>query len=187
MPFPRETKIFSLALGNIQNKEKLNLIVLDDSDRLRMPGPDGRDVWSSRQKYGGTINFYETRKKFDPVYRFGSQGAPAWRVYVPGRIVIKDLDGDGLHEVMVNKNITSSTRFFDRVRSFDSGEIYDLAWEEGTLATNWKTKEIEGYISDFQIKDVDNDGEEELVVAVIDLGGITTRKGTSKILFYKLF
>ncbi len=187
MPFPKETKIFSLAVGNIQSKEKLNLIVLDDSERLRMVGPDGKDVWNSRQKYGGTTNFYETRKKFDPVYRFGSQGAPAWRVYIPGRIVIKDLDGDGLHEVMINKNITSSTRFFDRIRSFDSGEIYDLVWEENSLTTNWKTKEIEGYISDFQIKDVDNDGEDELVVAVIDLGGVTTRTGTSRILFYKLF
>jgi TolB-like protein len=187
MPFPKETTIFSLALGNIQNKEKLNLIVMDDSERFRMIGPDGKDVWTSRQKYGGTTNFYDTRKKFDPVYRFGSQGAPAWRVYIPGRIVIKDLDGDGLHEVVINKNITSSTRVFDRVRSFDSGEIHNLVWEEGTLITNWKTKEIEGYISDFQIKDVDNDGEEELVVAVIDLGGVATRKGTSKILFYKLF
>jgi hypothetical protein len=187
MPFPKETKIFSLALGNIQSKEKLNLIMLEDSERLRMVAPDGKDVWSSRQKYGGTINFYDTKKKFDMTYRFGASGAPAWRVYIPGRIVIKDLDGDGLHEVVINKNISSGMRVFDRVRSFDSGEIYDLAWEEGTLATNWKTKEIDGYISDFQIKDVDNDGEEELVVAVIDLGGVTTRKGTSKILFYKLF
>jgi TolB-like protein len=187
MPFPKETKIFSLALGNIQSKEKLNLIMLEDSERLRMVAPDGKDVWSSRQKYGGTINFYDTRKKFDMTYRFGASGAPAWRVYIPGRIVIKDLDGDGLHEVVINKNISSGMRVFDRVRSFDSGEIYDLAWEENTLTTNWKTKEIEGYISDFQIKDVDNDGEEELVVAVIDLGGVTTRKGTSKILFYKLF
>ena len=89
--------------------------------------------------------------------------------------------------MVINKNISSGTRVFDRVRSFDSGEIYDLAWEENTLTTNWKTKEIEGYISDFQIKDVDNDGEEEMVVAVIDLGGVTTRKGTSKILFYKIF
>ena len=187
MPFPKETKIFSLALGNIRSKETLDLIVLDDSERLRMVAPDGKDLWSTKQKYGGTINFYETKKKVDMTYRFGASGAPAWRVYIPGRIVIKDLDGDGLHEVIINKNTTSGTRFFDRVRSFDGGEIYHLVWEDGTLATNWKTKEIEGYISDFQMKDVDNDGEEELVVAVIDLGAVTARKGTSKIFFYKVF
>jgi hypothetical protein len=73
------------------------------------------------------------------------------------------------------------------VRWFDRGEIHNLVWEEHALTTNWKTKEIEGYISDFQVKDADNDGEPELAVAVIDLGGIATRTGTSKIYFYKLF
>ena len=60
-------------------------------------------------------------------------------------------------------------------------------WEDGALTTNWKTREINGYISDYQIKDVDNDGEEELVVSVVDLGGTMNRKGTSNILFFKLF
>jgi len=187
MPFPKETNIFSLALGNIRSKETLDLIVLDDLERLRIVAPDGKYLWSSKDKYGGTINSYDTRKKFDMSYRFGASGAPAWRVWIPGRILIKDLDGDGLHEVIINKNTTSGTRFFDRVRQFDGGEIYDLVWEDDTLTTNWRTKEIEGYISDFQIKDIDNDGEEELVVSVIDLGGMTARKGTSKIYFYKLF
>jgi hypothetical protein len=62
-----------------------------------------------------------------------------------------------------------------------------LVWDEGGFTTNWKTKEINGYISDFQIKDIDNDGDEELVVAVIDLGNVLDRKGTSNILIFKLF
>jgi len=187
MPFPKETIIFGLALGSIRTKETLDLIVLDDFERLRIVAPDGKYLWNSKDKYGGTINFYDTRKKFDMSYRYGPTGAPAWRVWIPGRILIKDLDGDGLNEVITNKNTTSGTRFFDRVRQFDGGEIYNLVWEDDTLTTNWRTKEIEGYISDFQIKDIDNDGEEELVVSVVDLGGMTARKGTSKIYFYKLF
>jgi hypothetical protein len=67
------------------------------------------------------------------------------------------------------------------------GEVYSLIWQEGYLDTQWKTREINGYISDFQVKDVDNDGDEELVVAVVDLGSITDRKVTSNILFFKLF
>jgi hypothetical protein len=187
MPFPKGTEIYSIALGNIRSKEALDLLAIDDSERLRIVGQDGRDIWSSRQKYGGTANFYDTRKKFDWSYRFGPSGAPAWRVYIPGRILTKDMDGDGFHEVIINKNVSSTMRILDRIRTFDSGEIYNLVWDEGTLSTNWKSKEIEGYISDFQVKDADNDGEEDLVVAVIDLGGIMARKGTSKILFYKLF
>ncbi len=185
MSFPKGTTIFGLALGNIRSKESLDLVVLDDSERLRIIGPDGRPLWSSRTKYGGTINFYDTKKKKVEGYRYND--APDWRTYIPARILIKDLDGDGVNEVIVNKNESSTTRFLDRIRAFDSGEIYDLFWNDGTFDTNWKTKKIEGYISDFQVKDVFNDGEEELIVAVVDLGGITTRKGTSQILFYKLY
>ncbi len=152
---------------------------------MRIVAPDGKDLWTSKERYGGVTNSYDTEKKKDMDFSYGN--SPPWRVYIPGRILIRDLDGDGLNEVIINRNTTSGTRLFDRIRSFDSGEIYNLVWQEGTLTTNWKTKQIDGYISDFQVKDVDNDGEAELVVSVIDLGGITTRKGTSKIYFYKLF
>lgn len=183
MPFPKETKIFGITLANIRSQETLDALMLDDSDRLRIVTPDGKPLWNSKDRFGGTINFYETRKKQDPSFR----DAVPWRVYIPGRIVIKDLDGDGLYEVIVNQNQSSSTRLFDKIRFFDKAEIYNLVWDDGALTTNWKTREINGYISDYQIKDVDNDGEEELVVSAVDLGGSMDRKGTSHILFFKLF
>ena len=36
MPFPKETNIFGLALANIREKDKSDLIVLDDLERLRI-------------------------------------------------------------------------------------------------------------------------------------------------------
>jgi TolB-like protein len=185
MPFPKETNIFGLALASIRAKETSDLVVIDDLDRLRMVAPNGKNLWSSSGHYGGVTNFYDTEKKRD--FSRDRLNPTPWRVYIPGRILTRDLDGDGLNEVIINKNDTSGTRLFDRIRFYDSGEIYNLVWEDGTFITNWKTKKIDGYISDFQVKDVDNDGEVELVVSVVDLGGITTRKGTSKIYFYKLF
>jgi TolB-like protein len=185
MPFPGETKIFGLTLAGIREKDKLDLIVLDDLERLRIVAPDGKYLWSSKEHFGGTNNSYDTRKKQDMAYYRG--GLPLdWRVYIPGRVLVKDLDGDGISEVIINKNTSSGTRLFDKARSFDKGEIYNLIWDDGNFATNWRTKEINGYISDFQVKDVDNDGDEELVVAVVDVGGVT-KKSTSNIFFYKLF
>jgi hypothetical protein len=73
------------------------------------------------------------------------------------------------------------------VRTYETGEIYSLIWQEGSLDNHWKTREINGCITDFQIRDVDNDGDQELVVAVVGLGGIGDQKGTSNILFFKLF
>ena len=79
------------------------------------------------------------------------------------------------------------------MRIYEKGEIYDLMWEEDGLTTNWKTREIKGYIADYQVKDVDNDGHEELVVGVVALPsgegvqGFLSRKESSNILFFKLF
>jgi TolB-like protein len=191
---PKETNvdpnIFSIALAAIRDKDKLDLITLDDLEHLRVVGPDGKKVWGGRESYGASNNFYDTTKKKEMAYRPGA--APPWRVFIPGRIVIKDLDRDGIPGVIVNKNMTSTTRMFDRIRSFDKGEIYNLVWDENTLVTSWKTREINGYITDFQVKDADNDGEEELVVAIIPreegiIEGIFSKKTRSNILFFKLF
>jgi hypothetical protein len=184
MDFPSGTGIFGLTVADLRSQGVFDGVILDDSEHLRIVSADGKFSWRSRVLYGGTNNFYETNKKKDPIYGMG--GGPEWRVYIPGRIITKDLEGDGIKEVIVKKNHRSS-RLFERVRNYEMGEIYSLVWQDGYLDTYWKTREINGYISDFQVKDVDNDGDEELVAAVVDLGNITDRKITSNILFFKLF
>jgi len=189
MPFPKETNIFGLALARIRDKDKLDLIVLDD-ERLRIATLDGKNPWSSLDRFGGTNNFYDTWKKKEEA--FNPPAAPPWRFYIKGRIITKDLDGDGFDEVIINRNSYSGTRIFDRIRRFDKGMIYNLVWDETSLVTSWKTLEINGYITDYQVKDVDNDGEEELVVAVVlppeeGVSGILSKKTRSNIHFFKIF
>jgi len=184
MDFPKETKIFGLAMVDLRNKGTLDVVILGDSERLTIQSADRKFSWTSRVLYGGTNNSYDTKKKRDPTSKVAD--SLPWRVYIPGRVITKDLDEDGLKEIIINKNHRES-RLLERVRSFETGEIYSLIWREGSLDTYWKTREINGYISDFQIRDVDNDGEEELVVAVVNPGGTFDRKGTSNILFFKLF
>jgi TolB-like protein len=185
MVFPKETKIFGLTIADIRIQGVTDIITINDRGHLIVESIDGKFSWRSKERFGGTNNYYDTKKKIDPVYRRGE--SPDWRVYIPGRIIIKDLDGDGLNELIVNKNYSSSSGFLDRVRSFDSAEIVNLIWDEGSFKTIWKTREVNGYITDYQIKDADNDGNEDLVVTVVDQEGMADRKGTSSILFFKLF
>ncbi|MBS3918430.1 MAG: VCBS repeat-containing protein [Deltaproteobacteria bacterium] len=187
MPFPKETKIFGLAIGEVRKSGITDILQLDDAGKLRVLSSDGMFVWKGRGDFGGTNNFYETFKKQDDVYRAGS--APAWRVYLPGKIVVKDLDRDGLNEVIINKNQSSGLGVFEKARSFGNGEIHNLVWEQESLVSNWKTRELEGYIADYQVKDADNDGNDELVAALVEshASGAIGGKGTSQILFFKLF
>jgi TolB-like protein len=191
MPFPRGTKIFGLAMVNFRSKETLDTLMLDDSDRLRMLSSDGKFSWKSGEQFGQTDNSYETKKKKDEVFGFRQIGStPFTRIYIHGRIVIKDLQGDGLKEVIISKNNASSMLSSEKARSFTDGQVYSLVWNGQTFAINWKTRKIDGYISDYQIVDVDNDGEEELVVAVVDAPGSGSLGGSdirSNILFFKLY
>jgi hypothetical protein len=186
MPFPKETKIFGLHMADIRGRGNPEIILLDDkSGLLKIVSQDGKELWRSTVRYGGTNNYYETLKKKVDAYR--PQDSPPWRVYIPARILTKDLNGDGINKVIINKNYSSGV--FERLRTFESGEVYCLGWEEDNLVPQWKTKEIKGYISDYQLKDADNDGEEELVAAVISYtdSSILGGKGISNILFFKLF
>jgi TolB-like protein len=184
MDFPRGTKVFGLTVADLRKQGNFDVVRLEDSERLSVLSLDGKFSWTSKGRYGGTNNYYDTRRKQDPVYRPAE--APPWRVRIPGRVLTKDLDEDGIKEIIVNRN-DRPLKLLDRIRNYESGVIYSLIWQEGYLDTHWKTREINGYITDFQVKDVDNDGDDELVVAVVDLGSITDRKGTSNILFFELF
>jgi TolB-like protein len=188
MPFPKETILFGLTMADLRGNGKPDIIQFDQTEHLIVLSSDGKRLWKSSDRYGGTNNFYDTTKKKPDAYR--PQDAPPFRVYIPGRILVRDLDGDGLPEIIVNKNEFTTGTFFERLRSYEKGEIQNLIWEENGLVTNWRTREIKGYIADYQIKDVENIGEDELVVAIVGYeqeGTTLFSKDKSNILFFKLF
>ena len=188
MPFPSETIVFGLTMADFRGDGKPNIILFDQIEHLNVFSSDGKRVWKSGDRYGGTDNSYDTLKKKPDAYR--PQEAPSWRVYIPGRILVRDMDGDGIPEVIVNKNEFKTGTLFEKLRGYDKGEIQNLIWEENGLTMNWKTREIKGYIADYQIKDAENIGEEELVVAIVGYeqeGTTIFSKDKSNILFFKLF
>ena len=183
MPFPPDTKLFGLALIEAKTPGGLDTLIIDDFSKLRILGSKGNYVWSSSDHFGGTDNFYETKKK--KIEAYNPADSPAFRVYIPGRILVRDLDGDGTNELIINKN-TSNTAAFERAKTFEKGEVFDMVWDENAFVKNWQTREISGYIADYQVRDVDNDGRDELVVAVVNPSAAFERKRTSNILFFKL-
>ena len=190
MNFPSETVIFGLTMADIRGKGKPEIIAFDKFDCLSIFSEDGKGRWRSRDRFGGTNNFYDTRKKADIAFRPGD--APPWRTFIPGRILVRDLYRDGTPpQIIVNKNEFSSI-LTDKMRSYEKGEIQGLVWEEDNLVASWRTRQINGYIADYQIKDVENDGNEELVVAVVappdsEAGILSPRKERSNIYFFKLY
>jgi hypothetical protein len=105
--------------------------------------------------------------------------------YINLRILTYDTNKDGKREIIIVKNLSSSGRTFQRVKLFTSAEVYDLEWDGMGMVENWRTKKINGYVADYQFKDIDNDGENEVVLAlVLSVGGAI--KDRSVIVAYKL-
>jgi hypothetical protein len=87
--------------------------------------------------------------------------------YLQQRIFVADLDQDKKNEVIVVKNQDVSRGLFHRYRKYTSGHFEALVWDTVGLRRQWKTRKFTGYISDYDISDLDNDGTDELVFAVM--------------------
>jgi TolB-like protein len=185
MPFPTGTKLFGLTLVDAKPPGVLTPLIVDEFNRLRLLGPRGNYTWSSFDSFGGTETFYETKKTKIEAYR--GNDSPAYRVYIPGRILYRDLDGDGINELIINRNISGfGTTMFERAKSYDKSEVVNMIWDENNFLKIWQTREMDGYIADYQVRDVDNDGRDELVVALVNRSDAFERKKTSTVYFYEL-
>ena len=156
---PNDMNLFSFALGDVMNNGREQIIALNEDDYLQIFTKDGTREYKSDEQFGGSVNFMD----FEP--HVGQTETE--RFYLPQRIFIKDLDKDGQNEVIVVKNHAGSGRLFKRFRHYSSAEIASLSWDSMGLALNWKTRKIHGYVSDYVIGDFDNDGQPELVAAVV--------------------
>ena len=105
--------------------------------------------------------------------------------YINLRVITYDTNQDGKREIIVVKNHSSAARLFQRIKLFSSAEVHNLEWDGMGMVQNWRTKKINGYVADFQFKDIDNDGENEIVLAlVLSVGG--TIRDRSVIVAYSL-
>jgi TolB-like protein len=185
LPFPPDTKLFGLALIDTKTPGAPDPLIVDEFGRLRVLGPKGNYTWSSFDSFGGTDNYYETKKYKVDSYR--GLDSPPYRVYIPGRILVRDLDGDGFNELIMNRNISAfGTAMFEKAKTFNKSEVVNMIWDQNNFLKIWQTREMDGYIADYQIRDVDNDGRDELVVALVNRSDAFERKRTSTLYFYEL-
>jgi hypothetical protein len=95
-------------------------------------------------------------------------------------------DGNGKTEVITVKNYELSGRKLS-YRKFTNAHIEAFSWDGLGLVPDWRTRKISGYISDFALGDWDNDGNVELLAAVVvQEGSIITTSAKSAIIAYRL-
>ncbi|MEW6334915.1 MAG: FG-GAP-like repeat-containing protein [Thermodesulfobacteriota bacterium] len=137
--------------------------------------------WKSDEPFGGSNTFVE------PVLQSSNplEGEESKSRYINPRIITYDTNKDGKREIILVRNISSSGRLFERVKLFTSAEVYNLEWDNMGMVENWRTKKISGYVADYQFKDMDGDGENEIVLALVISGSALT-SGRSVIVSYSI-
>ncbi len=178
--------IYGFTYGDVTGDGVDDLIQLGNDDRLRLMAKGGIVEWKSDDNFGGSLDYVPgevTGEEADPM----SQVTEEQRSYLSPRLLLCDLDLDERSEVIVVKNLSRISRMTKRYRHYGSGEIWSLSWDGLGLSENWRTKKIHGYLPDLAIADIDNDGEDELIVPVVTrIGASYIYKSRSCIISYDL-
>ena len=193
MKIPLGLSIYGLTIDNLGTGDSgEKIIALDELDylcifekttkpltRMFTFGFSNNDlIWRSDDVFGGSNNYFENIDKTRPEENEKS-------AFVNLRIHTYDTNKDGKKEIIIVKNLSSVGRVFKHLKLFTSSEIYNLEWDGMGMAENWRTKKINGYVADYCIKDIDNDGKPEIVLALVLSVGASLRD-KSVIVVYRL-
>jgi TolB-like protein len=170
--------LMGLSFGDVTDKGKNVAAAYNKADYIELIDPSGEVIWTGSEIYGGSMSYYVLPKTEPGVEN---------REYLPMRLLVRDMDADGETEVIVAKNYEMASGLLKTFRKFTKFRIESLIWNGLGLATNWKTEENSGHVGDFAVGDFDNDGLQELVVAVVLKDGtILAAQPQSTIIAYEL-
>jgi hypothetical protein len=166
---PNWVKVYGLTYGDALNEGQDSVLAIRKDGTLSILDKDGQEAWTSTETYGGSNIFLLSPADMKAKQKEGRIIDPtAFKgLYLQQRIFVTDLDQDKKNEVIVVKNHDVSRGIFHRSRKFTNGRFEALVWDNVGLRSIWKTRKFTGYISDYTVGDLDNDGTNELVFAVM--------------------
>ncbi len=163
--------VHGLAVGDVNNDGQDEVIQVDDSNRLRVYNKNKELEWRSSDYYGGSnISFSRTSR--DITAATGFVGGSVEQVKIRGRVLVADTDGNGVKEILVAQNISSTGYLFPNSVVYDSSSMASLEWDGIGYTDHWHTKKQDAYIADFALAEMDKSGQKKLVMALVMKKGL---------------
>lgn len=182
---PSGYNLFDFAVANLTGTDKQYFIGINRFENFVVSSRSGQEVWKSSETYASNNNYMEQSRGIESDAGFYEGEGPK-QIYFPSRILIEDLDGDGQKEMIVAQNEKSGSKMMSRWRTFKEGRIISVGLRQLSVRENWRSHKLPGAVVDYQIKDYNNDGKEELVAAVVLQQGVGITEGRSTIVAYEL-
>ena len=155
---PRHTSLLGLTIGDVLNDGQENAIGYKGNDRIQIIDSAGKTIWDSPDRYGGSMLFWDAP--------WDDKGQVENRKYFPMRLVVWQNTANKETQVIAVKNYDVTGRKME-YRKFTKTHIEAFTWDGLGLRPIWKTRSMSGYIQDYTVGDFDNDGNDELVAALV--------------------
>ncbi|MFA5516413.1 MAG: VCBS repeat-containing protein [Desulfuromonadales bacterium] len=174
LDLPRNIDLFGFA--PVTGKDGQSLYAdLTALDELQIVDAAGETIWHSSERVGGSEAFVE---RLDPA-KDPAEGPATRNAFVPARLATAP---DGTLLVPVNEG----SRVLRRVRSFDRSHLRAMVWNGFALQEVWRTSPQPAYLADFRLADADNDGQAEIVQALVFARKGFLSKGRSALAIFEL-
>lgn len=146
---------------------------LDIHSELQVEDLSGEQLWKSGDIFGGREAYIE---RID---------STVVRDLVTRSLYLKaNLKRGPKGEILVPVN--EGTRLLGNYRKFEKSQLKALVWDGRSLRELWYTRPQSGYLSDFTVADVDNDGVAEVAMTVLFSRGGFGSKDRSAVVVYEL-
>jgi TolB-like protein len=176
---PHDTNLLGFTIGDVLNNGQETAVAYQEDDRIQVIAASGETQWDNRERFGGSMLYA------DIPWNYRGQIQNKW--YYPLRLVVWYNPAKKESEVIAVQNFDSAFNKFQEFRYFTKTHIAGFTWDGVGLGPSWKTRELTGYIQDFTVGDFDNDGQDELVAAlVIKEGRVALTDSRSTIIGYEL-
>jgi TolB-like protein len=175
---PKDTIIYGFALGDPTNEGNDMFVSINSEGQLRVYNSAGGREWKSDERYGGS----EKHLRLPAADKSESDN----RLFLPQRVFIVDSNKDNKNEVLVIKNEALTGGLFKNYRSYGSGTFQALTWDGLGLTPLWQTQKISGYVSDYSLADMNNDGNQQLIATVVTRRNTIISSPKSAVIWYDL-
>lgn len=154
LPLPKSVNLFDFEYADLDGDKTAELIAIGGHNHLKVFNSANELLYVSEKLYGGSrISIGPTSGEATEKQSRSSfsveEDADREILYMPGRILVVDFNGDGHKEIVVAESNVPSLGFLTRLRLFNSGNITGLTWNGESFIPFWETSSFRGYLSDF--------------------------------------
>lgn len=161
LALPNRVNLFDFVYADLDGDGAPETVAVDQKERMKVYNQANELLWVSQRSFAGSKIYLgpsqgEAVNERDRKNLTVNEDSNRELIFVPGRLLVADVDFDGREEIIVNENTLPSLGFFDtsvvslfsRLRTYTEGVVVGLAWDGKEMNELWRTGKFRGYIAD---------------------------------------